>query len=192
MKNRVLIKILGDPQAKILRRLKKRVGSINVLADKYKKMSDKELKKQTVVFRERLEGKKTTLDDILPEAFAAMREAAERTIGNRHFDVQLIGGMVLHEGNVSEMKTGEGKTLVATLPAYLNALASKGVHIITVNDYLAQRDCGWNGQAYYALGISTACIIAEQSFIYDPEYTNNDHEDERFRHLRPCTRKEAY
>ncbi len=132
------------------------------------------------------------LDKILPDAFAIVREATNRKLKMRHFDVQLIGGIALHEGNVAEMKTGEGKTLVALLPAYLNALSGKGVHIVTVNDYLAQRDAGWNGPVYDFLGLSVAVIIAEASFIYDKNYNNEEHEDERFRHLKPCTRKEAY
>ncbi|MDO4759322.1 MAG: preprotein translocase subunit SecA [Candidatus Saccharibacteria bacterium] len=132
------------------------------------------------------------LDQILPDAFALVREASHRILGMRHFDVQLIGGIALHEGNVAEMKTGEGKTLVAILPAYLNALTGRGVHIVTVNDYLAQRDAGWNGPVYHFLGLSVGVIIADASFIYDPDYQNAEHDDERFRHLKPCTRKEAY
>jgi len=153
-------------------------------------MSDDKLKAQTDVLKKRLE--KETLDKILPDAFAVVREAATRALGQRHFDVQLIGGMVLHEGNVAEMKTGEGKTLVATLAVYLNALTEKGVHVVTVNDYLAQRDAGWMSQVYHFLGMSTGVIIADESYVYDPEFTNKLHDDERFRHLKPCTRQEAY
>jgi len=185
-----LKRVLGDPQHKTIKRMQKRVKEINALADKYKKMSDKQLREQTDVLKGRL--KKESLDKILPDAFAVVREAATRTLGQRHFDVQLIGGMVLHEGSVAEMKTGEGKTLVETLPAYLNALTDKGVHVVTVNDYLAQRDAGWNGQIYDFLGMVSGVIIADESYIYDPTFTNKDHEDERFRHLRPCTRQEAY
>ena len=132
------------------------------------------------------------LDAILEDAFAVVREASDRVLKMRPFDVQLMGGIALHEGNVAEMKTGEGKTLVAVAPAYLNALTGRGVHIVTVNDYLAQRDAGWNGELYHFLGLTTGCIINEASFMYDPEYINEDHDDERFRHLKPCTRKEAY
>ncbi|MBR3163877.1 preprotein translocase subunit SecA [Candidatus Saccharibacteria bacterium] len=132
------------------------------------------------------------LDALLPDAFALVREASERTLGMRPFDVQLIGGIALHEGNVAEMKTGEGKTLVATLPAYLNALTGRGVHVVTVNDYLAQRDAGWMGELYSYLGLSVGVIINEASFIYDESYENDDHDDPRLRHLKPCTRKEAY
>ena len=132
------------------------------------------------------------LNEILPEAFAVAREAAKRVLGMRPYDVQLIGGMVLHEGAVAEMKTGEGKTLVAMLPAYLNGLTGRGVHVVTVNDYLAQRDAGWNGPVYDFLGLSVGVIINEASFVYDAEYENEEHDDERFRHLKPCTRKEAY
>lgn len=188
--NIVFKKILGDPQAKTVKRLRKRVVAVNALADKYKKMSDKQLREQTDVLKKRL--KKESLDSILPDAFAVAREAATRTLGQRHFDVQLIGGTVLHEGNVAEMKTGEGKTLVATAPVYLNALTEKGVHVVTVNDYLAQRDAGWMGQVYSFLGMKTGVIVGDFSYIYDADFTNTDHEDERFRHLKPATRQEAY
>ena len=132
------------------------------------------------------------LDQILPDAFALVREASERILKMRPFDVQLIGGIVLHEGNVAEMKTGEGKTLVATLPVYLNALTGRGVHVVTVNDYLAQRDAGWMGELYNFLGLSVGVIINEASFVYDVEYENEDHDDPRLKHLKPATRKEAY
>lgn len=132
------------------------------------------------------------LDQLLPEAFALVRESTFRVLGMRHFDVQLIGGIALHEGNVAEMKTGEGKTLVALLPSFLNALTERGVHIVTVNDYLAQRDAGWNAPVYHFLGLSVGVIIADASFLYDPEYLNEEHTDERMQHLKPCTRKEAY
>jgi preprotein translocase subunit SecA len=186
----VFIKLLGNPQAKTLKRLKKRIKDINALTDVYKKMSDKKLKEQTAALKKRLE--KESLDQILPDAFALVRETATRTLGQRHFDVQLIGGLVLHEGSVSEMKTGEGKTLVSTLPVYLNALTGKGVHIVTVNEYLAQRDAGWMGQIYSFLGLSVGVIIAEQSFLYDLEYENKEHSDPRFYHLKPATRQDAY
>ncbi len=188
--NIVFKKILGDPQAKTIKRLRKRVETVNVLADTYSKMTDKTLREQTGVLKKRL--KKETLDDIMPAAFAVVREAATRTLGQRHFDVQLIGGIALHEGSVAEMKTGEGKTLVATAPVYLNALTEKGVHVVTVNDYLAQRDAGWMGQVYDFLGLTVGVIIADHSYIYDPGYTNIDHEDERFKHLKAATRQEAY
>ncbi len=183
-------RILGDPQVKTLKRLKKRVNDINRLGDTYKKMSDSKLKAQTEEFKKRL--KNESLDKILPDAFAAVREASTRTLKQRHFDVQLIGGMALHEGNVAEMKTGEGKTLVATLPVYLNALTGKGVHVVTVNDYLAQRDAGWMSQIYHFMGLSVGVIIPDASFLYDPEYISEKHDDPRMKHLRPCTRQEAY
>lgn len=132
------------------------------------------------------------LDQLLPDAFATVREATKRILKMRHYDVQLVGGIALHEGNVAEMKTGEGKTMVALLPAFLNALNGRGVHVVTVNDYLAQRDAGWNGPVFDFLGLTVGVIIAEASFIYDKNYNNEDHDDERFRHLKPCTRKEAY
>ena len=185
-----LKKLLGDPQAKTVRRLRKRANEVNALAGKYEKMSDEKLKEQTNVLKKRL--KKESLDAILPDAFAVVREAATRTLGQRHFDVQLMGGMVLHEGNVAEMKTGEGKTLVATLPVYLNALTEKGVHVVTVNDYLAQRDSGWMGQVYNFLGMKSSVIMADHSYIYDPEYINEEHDDPRMKHLKPCSRQDAY
>ncbi|HEY4963974.1 MAG TPA: preprotein translocase subunit SecA [Candidatus Saccharimonadales bacterium] len=188
--NIVLKKVLGDPQARHIKRLKKRVVAINALSKKYEKLSDKQLKAQTDVLKKRL--KKESLDAILPDAFSVVREAASRSLGQRHFDVQLIGGIVLHEGNVSEMKTGEGKTLVATAPVYLNALTENGVHVVTVNDYLAQRDAGWMGQVYNYLGLSTGVILADHSYLFDPEYINNEHRDPRLKHLKPCTRQEAY
>ena len=132
------------------------------------------------------------LDEILPEAFAAVREASRRVLGMRHFDVQLIGGMVLHQGKISEMKTGEGKTLVATLPLYLNALLGRGAHLVTVNDYLARRDAGWNGPLYHALGMTVGVIAHDMSLIYDPDYLDESHVDPRLQNLRPCTRREAY
>ena len=189
---KALSKIFGDPQKKILKRLRKQVDVINDLNDKYEKMSDKELRAQTDELKKRLSKKNVTLDTILPDAFAVAREAAKRVIGERPYDVQLIGGMVLHEGNVAEMKTGEGKTLVATLPTYLNALEGKGVHVVTVNDYLAQRDAGWMGQVYDFLGLTTGVIINEASFVYDKDYDNEHHDDPRMRKLRPVSRKEAY
>src|ERR1700693_2250717 len=133
------------------------------------------------------------LDDLLPEAFAVVREAAKRTLGMRHFDVQLIGGIVLHQGRIAEMKTGEGKTLVATLALYLNALEGRGAHLVTVNDYLARRDAGWNAALYHALDLSVGVIAGQDlSFLYDPEYLDDTHPDPRLQHLRPCTRREAY
>ena len=189
---KALSKVFGDPQKKVLRKLEKRVGAINALAKKYEKMSDEELQKQTDVLKKRLKKKGETVDTILSDAFAVAREAASRTLDMRPFDVQLIGGIALHDGNVAEMKTGEGKTLVATLPSYLNALSGKGVHVVTVNDYLAQRDAGWNGEMFEFLGMSVGVIINEASFVYDKNYDNENHTDPRMRKLRPVTRKEAY
>ncbi|MDO5451498.1 MAG: preprotein translocase subunit SecA [Candidatus Saccharibacteria bacterium] len=156
------------------------------------KASEKQGKKSKKAKKRQPRDDTKILNEILPDVFAVAREATKRVMGLRPYDVQLIGGMVLHEGAVAEMKTGEGKTLVAMLPAYLNGLTGRGVHVVTVNDYLAQRDAGWNGPIYDFLGLSVAVIINQASFIYDAEYENNEHEDERFRHLKPCTRKEAY
>ena len=206
--------VFGDAEKRRLKRLWKRAREITKLEPNYEKMSDEELKEQTEVFRKKIDkalkvaraeqginktGKnrppvddKKILNDLLPEVFAVAREASKRVLGLRPYDVQLIGGIVLHEGAVAEMKTGEGKTLVAMLPAYLNGLTGRGVHIVTVNDYLAQRDAGWNGPIYDFLGLSVGVIVNEASFIYDAEYENDEHDDERFKHLKPCTRKEAY
>jgi preprotein translocase subunit SecA len=189
---RILQTVFGDAQKKTLKRLMKKVTQIESLAPKYEEMTKTELKEQTEILREKLNEKGESLDTILPDAFALVREALTRVLGMRHFPVQLVGGMALHEGNVAEMKTGEGKTLVATLPLCLNALEGKGVHLVTVNDYLAQRDAGWMGELYDFLGLSVGVIINEASFVYDSEYNNEEHFDERLRHLRPATRKEAY
>ncbi|MBQ6396352.1 preprotein translocase subunit SecA, partial [Candidatus Saccharibacteria bacterium] len=190
--------VFGDAQKKTLRRLFKRAQDINKLEPKYKSMEDDELAEQPAVLKEEIarlskkSGESAALDAVLPDVFALTREATRRVLGMRHYDVQMIGGMVLHEGNVAEMKTGEGKTLVALLPAVLNALTGHGVHVVTVNDYLAQRDAGWNAPVYKFLGLSVGVIINNASFVYDESYINEDHEDARFRHLKPATRKDAY
>lgn len=195
---RLLQGVFGDAQKKTLRRFYKKVQEVNALEEKYQKLTDEELQEQTTKLKKQLskitkkQSEKIALDQILPDAFALVRETSYRLLKMRHFDVQMIGGIALHEGTVAEMKTGEGKTLVAILPAYLNALTGKGVHVVTVNDYLAQRDAGWNGPVYHFLGLSLGVIIADASFIYDPEYENEEHTDERMKHLKPCTRKEAY
>ncbi len=188
----VLTTVFGDPQKRILKGYQKKVAAVNALEGTYKKFKKAELPKQTDVLKKRLAKKGVTLDDILPDAFALVREASDRVLKMRHFDVQLIGGMALHDGNVAEMKTGEGKTLVATLPTYLNALEGKGVHVVTVNDYLAQRDASWMGELYHFLGLSTGVIINDASFIFDPKHDNEAHDDPQMRKLRPATRKEAY
>jgi preprotein translocase subunit SecA len=177
-----------DTPEKILKRLWPVVAEINALEPEFERLADEELRAKTDEFKQRLaEGE--TLDDLLPEAFAAVREAAKRTIGLRHFDVQLLGGIVLHQGKIAEMRTGEGKTLVATLAAYLNALTGRGVHVVTVNDYLAKRDVQWMGPIYHRLGVSVASIQHEASFLYNPEWLEGD---PRFRFLQPITRQEAY
>ena len=187
---------LFDSNEKEINRLKPIVAQINDLEADFQKLSDEDLKVKTIEFQERLAGGET-LDDILPEAFAAVREASRRTIGLRHFDVQIMGGMVLHQGKIAEMRTGEGKTLVATLPLYLNALEGKGCHLVTVNDYLARRDAYWMSPIYSALGVTVASIYPVQSatdqlpaLIYDPNY--QDEKDRRWPHFRPVTRQEAY
>jgi preprotein translocase SecA subunit len=183
----------AETEDKTRRQYKSIVEQINQLEPTYEQLSNDELREQTEAFRIRL-ARNEPLDDILPEAFATVREASRRTIGMRHYDVQLIGGMVLHEGKIAEMKTGEGKTLVATLPLYLNALTGKGAHLITVNDYLARRDAGWMGPIYYMLGMQIGFIGHSFSALFDPEYVDPSGalEDERLVHWRPSSRKEAY
>src|SRR6202165_332847 len=200
----VLTKVLGDPNAREVRRHLARVADISELEPLPRKLSDDELQAKTAEFRERL-ARGETLDDVHVEAFAVAREAARRTIGLRPVgvqhvrgivlrpcDVQHVGGIVLHQGKIAEMKTGEGKTLVAVLPLYLNALEGKGAHLITVNDYLARRDAGWNAPIYHALGMSVAVIGHEMSLVYDPDYLDETHPDPRLQHLRPVSRAEAY
>jgi len=200
----LLTKIFGDANEKYLKKLQPLIEEINKLEPEFENFSNEKLKEKTLEFREKLKAipKEKCLDDILPEVFALVREGAKRTLKQRHFDVQLIGGIVLHQGKIAEMKTGEGKTLAATLPVYLNALEGKGVHIVTVNDYLARRDTVWMGQIYYLLGLSVGCLNHDQAFLYDPEYKEAAKEDkirdemggfkvvEDF--LKPCSRKEAY
>ncbi|QQG37867.1 MAG: preprotein translocase subunit SecA [Candidatus Kaiserbacteria bacterium] len=190
--------LFGDENTAALKRAESIVPRVNVLEEAVRALSDEALKGKTDEFRARLE-KGEMLDDLAPEAFAAVREASRRTLGQRHFDVQLIGGNVLHRGDIAEMRTGEGKTLVATLPAYLNALTRKGVHVVTVNDYLSRRDAVWMGQIYFALGLSVGVLNHEASYLYDPSHAADDKErDElgafKVMHdfLRPCTRRQAY
>jgi preprotein translocase subunit SecA len=203
-----LIGGLFDSNEREIKRLQPLVAKINSLEPDFQRLTDAELRAKTDEFRARYQDKEE-LDDLLPEAFAAVREASRRAIGQRHFDVQLMGGMVLHEGKIAEMTTGEGKTLVATLPLYLNALTGEGCHLVTVNDYLAKRDCHWMGPIFHALGLSVATIQHEASFQYDPEYEAEDQYDprheakdqhdprheakyRRWRHLKPVSRKQAY
>lgn len=215
----ILTKLIGDPNKRFLKKLQSIVEEINKLEPKFEKFSDKDLKKTTLEFKKRLE-KGETLNDILPEAFAVVRESAKRTLKQRHFDVQLMGGIVMHQGKIAEMKTGEGKTLAATLPLYLNALTEKGCHLVTVNDYLAKRDTVWMGQIYHLLGLSVGCIIHDAAYLYDPDYVkerfDQDQKNEQLsrvdeqnseldkkrdklggfkvfeEYLRPVSRKEAY
>ncbi|MDD5068358.1 MAG: preprotein translocase subunit SecA, partial [Candidatus Pacebacteria bacterium] len=159
-----LKKLFGDHSGKALQAISPLVAQINGFEAEIKALSDEQLKAKTEEFRKRLaEGE--ALDDLLPEAFACVREASRRTLGQRHFDVQLMGGIILHQGKIAEMRTGEGKTLVATLPAYLNALTGKGVSVVTVNDYLSRRDAVWMGQIYNALGLSVGVVNHEASFL---------------------------
>jgi len=188
----ILNKIFGDPNEKELKKIQPIVDEINKLEEKFQGFSDEELKNQTNLFRERLKNKET-LDNILPEAFVVVREVSKRVMKQRHYDVQLIGGIVLHQGNISEMKTGEGKTLVSTLPIYLNALTGKGVHLVTVNDYLSKRDANWMAPIYHFLGLSVGVIQHDVSYIFDPQAEPDDNEATvEMENLREITRKEAY
>lgn len=192
--------IFGDASSKTAKSLMPAVEKINALEPSFSALSNEQLRAKTAEFKDRLKNG-DTLEKILPEAFAAVREASKRTLGQRHFNVQLIGGMVLNRGGITEMKTGEGKTLVATLPAYLNALDGRGVHVVTVNDYLSRRDAVWMGQIYAALGLSTGVLNHETSFLYDPSHTNPAEDKERdtegsfkvmHEFLRPVSRRAAY
>jgi preprotein translocase subunit SecA len=174
------------------------VAKINSLEADFQAKSAAELAAVTAELKARL-GNGETLDELLPEAFAAVREASRRTLGQRHYDVQLLGGIILHQGKIAEMRTGEGKTLVCTLPAYLNALAGQGVHVITVNDYLARRDAVWMGQIYAALGMTVGVINHESSFLYDATATTEDSERDAegsfkvfYEFLKTASRREAY
>ena len=158
MLGKIARKIFGSANDRFIKKQYKIVEQINALEPDFIKLSDDELKAKTDEFRKRIKNGET-LDEILPEAFATVRETAKRVMGQRHYDVQLVGGIVLHKGMIAEMKTGEGKTLVATLAAYLNALEGKGVHIVTVNDYLAKRDAEWMGQIYRFLGLTVGCVL---------------------------------
>ena len=184
----ILTKIMGDPNAREIEQLQPIVEQINALEPRFEALSDEKFRGKTTELVGRLQAGES-LDDLIVEAFAAVREASKRTTGLRHFDVQLMGGMVLHEGKVAKMRTGEGKTLVATLPLYLNALEGKGCHLVTVNDYLAKRDTQWMGPIYHLLGLSVGVIQHESAFLFDPEYLADD---ERYQYLRPVSRREAY
>ncbi|MEK7580916.1 MAG: preprotein translocase subunit SecA [Patescibacteria group bacterium] len=180
-----------DTNEKQVNKLQPLVDDINALEKKFEKLTDAQLKAKTAEFKLRHE-RGETLDDLLPEAFAAVREAGIRTLNQRHYDVQLTGGIVLHQGKIAEQKTGEGKTLTASLPLYLNSLGGKGVHLATVNDYLARVGLGWMGPIYTALGVTAGCIMQEKAFLYDPLYEDKTQTDWRLRHLKPVEKKEAY
>ncbi len=184
----VLGKVIGTKNERELKRLGGRVGEMNALEAEMQLLKDSDFPVRTQQFKERLANGEP-LDNLLPEAFAVCREAGRRTLNMRHFDVQLIGGMVLHEGKIAEMKTGEGKTLVATLPVYLNSLEGKGVHVVTVNDYLARRDAGWMGPIYRLLGLSVGVIVHdleddERRAAYGSDVTYGTNNEFGFDYLR--------
>ncbi|EKE19119.1 MAG: hypothetical protein ACD_9C00128G0002 [uncultured bacterium] len=184
-------RIFGSNEREI-NKLRPIVEQINSFEEKMIALSDEDLKGKAKEFRERLNGESEKLDDILPEAFAVVREVAKRVSGTRHFDVQMIGGIALHRGKIAEMKTGEGKTLTSTLPIYLNAIEGKGVHVVTVNDYLAKRDCNWMGPIYNALGLSTACIMHDVSYLYEPQIIDSNEVNVEMENLIEISRREAY
>ena len=185
---RSIAKIFGGSDEKVVAKLRPDVDEVNRLESEFERLSDGRLMDRTGDFQ-RSVATGADLDDILPEAFAAVREAAKRTLGQRHYDVQIVGGIVLHQGKIAEMKTGEGKTLVATLPAYLNSLTGSGVHVVTVNDYLARRDAHWMGAVYAKLGVTVGALQNQSALVYDPEYTDGDR---GFEHMRPASRQQAY
>jgi len=194
----ILDKIFGDANEAYLKKLQSVIEKINSFEPVFEKFSSEQLREKTKEFKQRLV-KGESLDNILPEAFALVREAGKRTLNQRHFDVQMIGGIVLHQGKIAEMKTGEGKTLAATLPLYLNALEGKGAHLVTVNDYLARRDTIWMGQIYDLLGLSVGCITHEAAYVYDSQFQEKDQVRDELGSfkiiedfLRPVERKEAY
>jgi len=185
---KTITKMFGSSDEKVIKKMQPDVDEVNELEPEFQRLSDDELRAVTVEFKRRItEGE--DLDDLLPEAFAATREAAMRALGQRHYDVQLMGGMVLHEGKIAEMRTGEGKTLVSTLAAYLNSLAGEGVHLVTVNDYLARRDAHWMGEVFERLGVSVATLQHDSAEFYD---LSHDSGERGFEHMRPCTRADAY
>jgi len=190
--------LFGDPNARKIAELQPIVDRVRGFEPDISALSDEELREKTDEFKKRL-GEGETLDDILPEAFATVREAAKRTRNERHFDVQILGGIVMHQGGIAEMRTGEGKTLVATLPTYLNALTGKGVHVVTVNDYLSRRDAVWMGQVYAFLGLTIGVVNGDASYLYDAAHQELDAMRDQtgsfrvfYEFLRPCTRREAY
>ncbi|HNS40306.1 MAG TPA: preprotein translocase subunit SecA, partial [Promineifilum sp.] len=194
MFKKIVSSIVGDPNKKIINNLRPTVAAIAAFEPELKQLPDEAFRERTTVLKERVAAGES-LDAVLPEAFALVREASRRAIGLRHYDVQLMGGVLLHQGEVVEMRTGEGKTLVATLPLYLNALAGEGAHLVTVNEYLARRDGGWMGKIFHMLGLSVGVIGPQQfSALFDPEYVHPgaELEDERLVHWRPCTRLQAY
>src|SRR3989344_5978070 len=186
----ILSKFL-DSNEKQVNKLQSLVDEVGSFEKKLSKLTDSKLAAKTPEFKLRLE-RGVTLDDLLPEAFAAVREAAHRTLNQRHYDVQVLAGVTLHQGKIAEQKTGEGKTLTASLALYLNSLSGQGVHLATVNDYLARIGLGWMGPIYSALGVSAGCIMQEAAFLYDPKFEDKNQIDWRLRHLRPVNKKEAY
>jgi len=187
-----IFKSFFDYNQKEINRLQKKVEEINLLEDRVRDLKDSDFIKETKKFQQKIQGDENKINEVLPWAFALTREAARRTLGQRHFDVQLMAGIALHEGKIVEQKTGEGKTLSSVPALYLNALLGQGVHLVTVNDYLARRDCGWMGTIFNFLGLTTAAMISDRSFLFDLKYTDKEAFDWRLQHLKPISRREAY
>ena len=190
----LLHRLAGDASEKNLKKTHPIRDKVNALEAEFQGLTDDQLRNKTGEFSTRLAGKED-LEDLMPEAFAAVREVSRRRLGQRHYDVQIMGGVVLHRGQIAEMKTGEGKTLVATLPVYLNSITGKGVHVVTVNDYLARRDPVWMGPIYHGLGLTVGCLQHDGAFLYDPEIdeaASSSPGEAGMNFLRPVSRAEAY
>ena len=187
-----LFKKFFDYNQREINRLQKKVKEINLLEDRTRNLKDSDFISETKKLQQIVQGDENKINEILPWAYALTREAARRTLGQRHFDVQLMAGIALHEGRIVEQKTGEGKTLSSVPALYLNALSGQGVHLVTVNDYLARRDCGWMGTIFNFLGLTTAAMISDRSFLFDPKHNDPEAMDWRLQHLKPISRKEAY
>ncbi len=196
-----LYKILGDSSDKVVKKLQPIIDEINGWESKMAPKTDAELRQVTTELRAKFysvdkelskEEIEEKLEEILPQAFAAVRESAKRVLGQKHYDVQLVGGIILHRGQIAEMKTGEGKTLVATLSLYLNALTGKGVQLVTVNDYLSRVGAGWMAPVFHLLGMSAGVIVHDTAYVFDPEFSDDTQYDERLQHFRKVERKEAY
>src|SRR3990167_701222 len=186
------IKKYFDYNERQITTIRSTVDQINKFEEDARRLKDSEFSKETEKLKKKVQSGSKTLEEVLPWSYALVREAARRTLNQRHYDVQMIAAVGLHQGKVVEQKTGEGKTLTATAALYLNALEGKGAHLVTVNDYLARRDAGWMGEVFNFLGLKTSAIISSESFLFDPKYSDMDAFDSRLSHLKPVSRADAY